>query len=271
MGRFIDEHGLVRYKPGQYFSLAGATCEIDGCVGLRARFARTLEAQARRRHDAGLPPTTGHEISTRTDAPLYLDHCHSHGWVRGQVCAGCNSVMRFVDKRRCLSRYMPTLRDEFRRQYNQCPDCEFLAYLPTTDEIGICRDLICVCAGQKRPGASWSAIEPWLRSHPFSGNVADWLRKQAVACGLGVDDLVMQIAQSPYSRSSTDAVATSIADIQEQLSELRKEWTGSYEISCDPTKKEAWRAQPAEDRRRILAATSPKALRDLLKSRPAHE
>ena len=126
-----------------------------------------------------------------------------------------------------------------------------------------------MCAGQKRPGASWSAIEPRLQSHPFSGNVAGWLRKQAVACGLGIDDLVMQIAQSPYSRSSTDAIAASIADIQQQLSELRQEWTGSYEISCDPTKKGAWRAQPTGDRRRILAAASPKALRDLLQSRPA--
>ena len=267
MGRFIDEHGLVQFKAGQRFSLDGATCEIDGCAGLRARFGDALETQALRLRDAGRPPNTGHEISTRTDSPLYIDHCHDHGWVRGRICAGCNSVMRFVDRKRCLARYMPALREEFRRHYNQCPDCELLTCLPTTDEIWICRNLVWICAGQKRFGASWPAMELQLRSHPFSGNVAGWLRQQAIACGLGVDDLVVRIAQMPYGTSETGQLDAAIARIREQLGDLQQTWAGSYAISLEPTKKGSWQARPSEDRRRILSAASAAALHDLLGSR----
>ena len=198
-----------------------------------------METRAVRLRHAGLPPNTGHEISARTDSPLYIDHCHDHGWVRGRICAGCNSVMRFVDRKKCLPRYMPALREEFRRHYNQCPECELLTYLPTTDEIGICRNLIWICAGHKRAGASWRSIERQLRAHPFSENVADWLRQQAIVCGLGIDDLVMQIAQIPSGRSDTGQLDGAIVRTREQLRDLQQAWAGSYVISLDPTKNEA--------------------------------
>jgi hypothetical protein len=261
MGRFIDEHGLVQYKPGQRFSL-DKECEIEGCSTLRARFGDAIEAQARRRRDAGLPPTTGHDVSTRTDAPLYIDHCHKHGWIRGQICAGCNSVMRFMDRTHCIPRYMPALREEFRRQYNQCPDCEPLAYLPTTDEAGICQDLIWACAGQSRPG--WSAKKKWLRSHPFSGDVADWLRKRAAECGLSMYDLVLQIAQLPLRGRNSAELAAAITSIQKQLDALYQAWAGSYVISLNPIVSECWQARPAGGRR-VLRASSAPALADLLR------
>lgn len=30
---------------------------------------------------------------------LVTDHCHSHGWIRGQICEGCNQVLRHEERR----------------------------------------------------------------------------------------------------------------------------------------------------------------------------
>lgn len=265
MGRFVDEYGLVRYNPGQRFSIAGA-CEINGCAALRARFKDAIEVQARRRRDAGMPPNTGHTVSTRADSPLYIDHCHNHGWVRGRICAGCNSVMRFMDKKRCLPRYMPALREEFRRHYNQCTDCEPILVLPTLDEIAICRALLCACAGREEPG--WSVAKVWLRSHPFSGNIADWLRQQALAHGLSANDVVTRIAQLPYGSRSADQISAAIASIRQELNTLQQAWAESYAITLDPMRERPWQARPLGGRRAVLKATSAAALQDLLQPHP---
>lgn len=29
---------------------------------------------------------------------LVLDHCHTHGWVRGFICKSCNGILRDIDK-----------------------------------------------------------------------------------------------------------------------------------------------------------------------------
>ena len=34
---------------------------------------------------------------TRAPKPV-TDHCHKHGWVRGTLCAGCNTRMAFIDR-----------------------------------------------------------------------------------------------------------------------------------------------------------------------------
>jgi hypothetical protein len=265
VGRFIDEYGLVRYNPGQRFSLDGA-CEINGCAALRARFKDTIEEQAQRRRDTGMPPNTGHTASTRADSPLYIDHCHNHGWVRGRICAGCNSVMRFMDKKRCLPRYMPALREEFRRHYNQCADCEPMLVLPTSNEIEICRGLLCACAG--REGPSWSVTRAWLRSHPFSGNIAHWLRQQALAQRINTIDVVTWIAQLPYYSTSADQVSDAIASNRQELDTLEQAWAGSYTITLEPTREPPWQARLRSDRRAVLKATSAAALQDLLQLRP---
>ena len=276
MSSFIEQYGLVQYKPGQRFSQDGAACDINGCADHRARLGDTLEAQARLLRDAGLPSTTGHQISTRADAPLYIDHCHAHGWVRGRICAGCNSVIRFVDKKRCLPRYVSALREDFRRHYNQCPDCEPLAYLLTPDEIRTCQELIYECTGRNRNGVRWAApelrlsrMERRLRSLPFSGNFAGWLRMQAAACGLTTGDLVMELAQTPYGESDDSGVANVIMSVRERVADLQQAWAGSYEISLDLTVKAPWQAQPVKDRRRRVKAISATGLDDLLHSRSA--
>jgi hypothetical protein len=261
MGRFIEEHGLTQYNPGRRFDRGGA-CEIEGCVSLRARLRDAAGTREETHRRLGLSLDTSHDVSTRIDSPLYVDHCHEHGWVRGLICAGCNSAMRFVDKHQCLPRYMPALREEFRRHYNQCPDCQPLPYLPTTDEIGICRELL--LHAWLGLGLGWPTVERWLRSHPFSGDVADWLRRQALACGVGLNDFVTLIAQLPYGARYADKVPTAIVNIQSQLGALNRAWAGSYVISLDLVEQRSWQARRTEPGQPLLTAASALTLSDLL-------
>jgi hypothetical protein len=123
MGRFVEEHGLVQYRPAMRYSRT-ESCEIAGCSTLRLSFA---DKQSR---SAG-----SWNVSDRADSPLYLDHCHAHGWIRGPVCASCNSVIRHLDKHGYLLRYQISLREEYRTHLNQCPDCPQIQLLATDYEI----------------------------------------------------------------------------------------------------------------------------------------
>jgi hypothetical protein len=48
MSSFIEQYGLVQYKPGQRFSQDGAACDIKGCADYRARLGDTLVPAAYR-------------------------------------------------------------------------------------------------------------------------------------------------------------------------------------------------------------------------------
>jgi hypothetical protein len=122
MGRFIEQYGLVQYRPGLNY-LRDGSCEITGCSTLRASFASKKGSRS------------GWTVSEREDSPLYFDHCHAHGWIRGLVCASCNSVMRHLDKHGYLLRYRVDLREAYRKHLNQCHDCEQINMLPTDQEI----------------------------------------------------------------------------------------------------------------------------------------
>lgn len=123
MVRFIDEHGLVQYRPAMHYSRIGS-CEISGCSALRVSFADHQGRSAR-----------SWKVSDRESSPLNLDHCHVHGWIRGLVCASCNSVIRHLDNRGYLLRYRVTLREAYRAHLNQCPDCKPIGLLATDYEI----------------------------------------------------------------------------------------------------------------------------------------
>lgn len=122
MGRFIEQHGLVQYRPRLNYPRDGS-CEITGCSTLRVGFSGKKGN------------ISGWTVSQREDSPLYFDHCHAHGWIRGLVCASCNSVMRHLDKYGYLKRYRVDLREVYRKHVNQCPDCEQINMLPTDYEI----------------------------------------------------------------------------------------------------------------------------------------
>jgi recombination endonuclease VII len=123
MGRFIDDYGLVQYRHSMHYTRTGAY-EISGCLALRMSLA---EKNGR---SAG-----SWNLSARDDSPLYLDHCHAHGWIRGLVCASCNSVIRHLDKYGYLLRYRITLREAYRSHLNQCTECTPVELLASDYEI----------------------------------------------------------------------------------------------------------------------------------------
>lgn len=49
------------------------------------------------RHASPLPGTACSVCGTVLDTP-YMDHCHTHGWVRGAVCPRCNNAMAAIDR-----------------------------------------------------------------------------------------------------------------------------------------------------------------------------
>jgi hypothetical protein len=57
-----------------------------------------------------------------------------------------------------------------------------------------------------------------LRSLPFSGNFAGWLRELAATCGLSTGDLVMQLAQTLFGESDDSGVGNVVTSVREQTS-----------------------------------------------------
>jgi hypothetical protein len=57
------------------------------------------------------------------DRPGYVrtgfDHCHKHGWIRGELCDSHNSRMRKVDAG--IARY--SWESWMAEHFNRCPDC----------------------------------------------------------------------------------------------------------------------------------------------------
>lgn len=57
------------------------------------------------------------------DRPGYVrtgfDHCHKHGWIRGELCDSHNIRMRKIDSGIFPSSWEPWIVEHF----NRCPDC----------------------------------------------------------------------------------------------------------------------------------------------------
>jgi hypothetical protein len=58
-----------------------------------------------------------------TDRDKNFDHCHSHGWVRGEVCHAHNSRMRDIDRLTNSERWTRWMV----KMWLRCPDCEATA------------------------------------------------------------------------------------------------------------------------------------------------
>lgn len=82
---------------------------------------------------------------------LVTDHCHTHGWIRGQVCEGCNQRLRHEERRHSMSDLLAGLcwhkhrtagaadqcRAAWRKanaisigHYRRCPDCDLISSEP---------------------------------------------------------------------------------------------------------------------------------------------
>ena len=49
----------------------------------------------------------------------YFDHCHEHGWIRGEVCPSHNGSMKLIDANRNQHLWEPWML----RHWLRCPDC----------------------------------------------------------------------------------------------------------------------------------------------------
>lgn len=76
------------------------------------------------RHESPEPGTLCAVCGTTPQVP-HLDHCHTHGWVRGWTCASCNSLLGVVDagKSPRVKHGRPLL-EALIRHVACCPECE---------------------------------------------------------------------------------------------------------------------------------------------------
>ncbi|MFF4506258.1 endonuclease domain-containing protein [Streptomyces sp. NPDC001401] len=51
-----------------------------------------------------------------------IDHCHTHGWVRGALCSSCNGAMAFID-RRIRPRGSAVRIEALLAHAQRCPEC----------------------------------------------------------------------------------------------------------------------------------------------------
>lgn len=59
----------------------------------------------------------------------YADHCHEHGWVRGDVCPRCNTLMSLIDRHISpleSSLTHPLTLAALITHAGRCPDCKSL-------------------------------------------------------------------------------------------------------------------------------------------------
>lgn len=105
---FIEEHGLVRYGTRRRYPRR-RSCDLCPlrCVACIAGF---ISICGRR---VPCPMCA----RTRAGRSFVFDHCHRHGWIRGEVCESCN-----VRLGRAEGGSLPD--DPVLRQYlGNCPPC----------------------------------------------------------------------------------------------------------------------------------------------------
>lgn len=90
--------------------------------------------------------TYGHcPLCGRADVRLITDHCHQHGWIRGQICESCNQSLRHEERRHSMAELLggrcwhnhrsdqarERCREADRKRntrriedYHRCPDCD---------------------------------------------------------------------------------------------------------------------------------------------------
>lgn len=72
------------------------------------RLADSITAGGRHRYGSTLPRVAGANVACvvgecagwsgpKAAPAVYWDHCHTHGWIRGPVCAYCNCQMKVAD------------------------------------------------------------------------------------------------------------------------------------------------------------------------------
>lgn len=83
MYKFIELYGLVQYNQGR-----------------------------------SLPRSGRCEMCTRR--AVGVDHCHKHGWIRGELCASHNIRLIAIDYGKDPDRWEPWMI----RHYIRCPDCK---------------------------------------------------------------------------------------------------------------------------------------------------
>lgn len=73
----------------------------------------------------------------------YVDHCHEHDWIRGELCASHNTRLQFIDADICPHKWEPWMLEYWRR----CPDCtkngtRELPATPSEEEEAFMKDML---------------------------------------------------------------------------------------------------------------------------------
>lgn len=109
---FIQEHGLVRYRSSAAAAIPRRrSCELCGISACTAGCASGFIRDEGRLVQC---PSCGHPSAA---VAFTWDHCHKHGWIRGELCAPCNMRVGFAERALLITE--PALFDHL----NRCPDC----------------------------------------------------------------------------------------------------------------------------------------------------
>ena len=127
-------------------------------------------------------------------AARVTDHCHAHGWVRGQVCTRCNGLMGIID-RRIAPKVEMALVDSLLGLWHRCPDCSRAGAIELGS--GECEPSILGCSSAVRasdlhvnPRSTLAAVErgEHVQIKRYHENTAvivpvDWYARACVALG----------------------------------------------------------------------------------------
>jgi recombination endonuclease VII len=73
------------------------------------------------KYSIGSPPGFGTcEICGKRES-LNNDHCHTHGWVRGEICTSCNLSIGFIERSSVTSK--TDLAESIASHLRKCPEC----------------------------------------------------------------------------------------------------------------------------------------------------
>lgn len=107
----------------------------------------------------------------------YADHCHHHGWVRGDLCPRCNTLMALIDRRIApleSSLTAPLTLAALVEHAGRCPDCEPFSVenLGPTRSLKPARKAVRESLNLRGPGDLKRRVEAYAKRTGISVNAA---------------------------------------------------------------------------------------------------
>jgi hypothetical protein len=142
---FIERHGLIQYDVNinRYYPYL-FSCDMKACIYFEkqeAAYAKQRIKEIAReinnpeyRRDSAIDYLSYiqqmHDyyinlINTQSTRSrhFYFDHCHIHGWIRGEICVSCNNVLGYIDNKRKIHNPRGYPFDVINKYISNCPGC----------------------------------------------------------------------------------------------------------------------------------------------------